>query len=379
MNHRVERVALKAPAPGTERFLTVHRFGTPGARPKAYLQAALHADEWPGLIALNHLIARLKAADAEGRVKGEIVILPYANPIGLDQRIGAAPTGRYALDGTGNFNRNWPDLSSAAAALLGSGFSGEPDRDIPAMRDALRAAVADLPRGTENAFWRAQVLSLSIDADYVIDVHCDQESLPHIYCHIDHAPFARRLAAAIDIPIVLLEEEAGGFSFDDCNAGVWRRMGAVTGGESLPMACFGCTLELRGKDDVNDVLGAADAEGLMRFLCAEGLVEGEEPLDSEGPDPYRLDQVDVIYCDTGGLLAYKAEIGDLVTEGQVIAEVIDLAAADPSLPRTQLCAETDGVFFARADLRLVQPGDSVAKVAGRRSLASRKKGALLEA
>lgn len=380
MPHRIDRLPLKSPAPGTERFLTVHRFGSAGSGLKAYLQAALHADEWPGLMALNHLIGLLTAADAAGHVAGEIVVVPYANPIGMDQRVGGAPAGRYALDGSGNFNRNWPDLSAAAAGHLNGGLSGDPERDVPAMRAALRAAVADLPRRTEVDDLRASLLSLSIDADSVIDVHCDNESLMHIYCHAAHAEIGTALSAALDVPIVLLEEEAGGFSFDDCNAGVWRRMGGlVEKGETLDPACFACTLELRGKDDVEDGLGARDAAGLMRFLRHRGhLADGEGVDMGRAGAVFRLDEVDTVETPAAGLLAYKAVPGDQVTVGQTIAELIDLAAPDPHAARTPLVSRTDGLLFARVDWRLVFPGERIAKVAGRTPLAHRRQGALLE-
>ena len=45
---RSERLPLLTASPGSARHLTIYRFGTPGARPKVYLQAALHADETPG-------------------------------------------------------------------------------------------------------------------------------------------------------------------------------------------------------------------------------------------------------------------------------------------------------------------------------------------
>jgi predicted deacylase len=379
MPHAVERIPLKSPAPGTDRYLTVHRFGTPGARPKAYLQAALHADEWPGLMALHHLIPMLAEADAAGRVPGEIVVLPYANPIGLDQRIGSAAAGRYAFDGSGNFNRDWPDLSQAAADALERPLTGDPDGDVPAMRAALKRAVDGLSTRTDLDHWRVQLLTLSIDADAVIDVHCDQESLAHLYCHVGHADIARDMAAAIDIPVTLLEDEAGGFSFDDANAGVWRRMaGKVDKGDTLPMPCYGCTLELRGKDDISDDLGRADATGLMAFLTARGFLSGPVPELGSAPAPYRLEEVDVIASPMGGLLAYRAEIGDTVTEGQPIADVIDIAAEDPTTARHTLVSRTEGIFFARVDLRLIRPGERIAKVAGRAPLAHRKVGALLE-
>lgn len=379
MTHAVERIALKSSAPGTERFLTVHRFGTPGARPKAYLQAALHADEWPGLMALHHLIPKLAAADAAGQVIGEIVVLPYANPIGLDQRLGGSAPGRYAFDGSGNFNRGWPDLSDAAAAALGAPLTGDPDHDVPAMRSALLDAVAGLSTRTDVMDWEARLLALSIDADAVIDIHCDQESLAHLYCHASHADLARDMAAAIDIPVTMLEDEAGGFSFDDANAGVWRRMGGkVENGERLPMPCFGCTLELRGKDDVSDAYGAADAEGLMRFFAARGYLMPDADGLGDAPEPYRLEEVDVISSPVAGLLAYRADIGDTVAKGQPIADVIDITAEDTAAGRVTLASRTDGLFFARVDLRLIRPGERIGKVAGRVPLEHRKSGALLE-
>ena len=62
MAHVIERVPLGSPSLGTERVLTVHRFGTAGARPKAYLHAGLHAAELPGIVVLEHLLNRLEAA-----------------------------------------------------------------------------------------------------------------------------------------------------------------------------------------------------------------------------------------------------------------------------------------------------------------------------
>lgn len=379
MPHTVERVALKAPSPGTERYLTVHRFGTPGARPKAYFQAALHANEWPGLMALHHLIPLLDAADKEGRIKGEIIVLPYANPIGMNQWMGGAAPGRYAFDGSGNFNRNWPDLSGEAAAHLDGPLTGDADQDVPKVRDALSKAAAEMSRRTESDFWRAQLMSYSIDADYVIDIHCDNESLAHIYCHESHAEPFVDLAAAVGCPVVMLEDEAGGFSFDDSNAGVWRRLeGKVDKAETLPNACIACTLELRGKADINDTLGRNDAEGILSFLIKYGVVDGEAPNLPEGPQPYRLEEVDVITSEVGGLLAYHVEVGDQVEEGQIIADLIDLAAENPLEARTPIPAATSGLFFARLDQRLIEPGERIGKVAGRKPLAHRQKGSLLE-
>ena len=81
-------LVLPSPAPGVERTLRVHRYGVPGARPKAYFQAALHADEIPGLLAAQHLLLGLEQARMEGRLVGEGVGVAVANPIGLSEYLG---------------------------------------------------------------------------------------------------------------------------------------------------------------------------------------------------------------------------------------------------------------------------------------------------
>ncbi|MDH3689406.1 MAG: succinylglutamate desuccinylase/aspartoacylase family protein [Gammaproteobacteria bacterium] len=57
----ITSIQLPQMSPGSRRTLKVMRFGSPGARPKAYLQAGVHADEIPGLLVLHHLIQRLNA------------------------------------------------------------------------------------------------------------------------------------------------------------------------------------------------------------------------------------------------------------------------------------------------------------------------------
>ena len=49
---------------------------------------------FPGMLVLHHLRALLDQAAEEGRIVGEIVIVPVANPIGMTQRISGTVTGR---------------------------------------------------------------------------------------------------------------------------------------------------------------------------------------------------------------------------------------------------------------------------------------------
>ncbi len=55
---------------GVVHQVTAFRYGTPGARPKAYLQAGLHADEFPGMLALHILRPMLARAAERGLIRG---------------------------------------------------------------------------------------------------------------------------------------------------------------------------------------------------------------------------------------------------------------------------------------------------------------------
>ncbi len=51
----------------------------------AYLQSSLHGSELPGQAALHFLIPMLEKAEKEGRIDGNITVVPQANPIGSAQ------------------------------------------------------------------------------------------------------------------------------------------------------------------------------------------------------------------------------------------------------------------------------------------------------
>ena len=70
--------ALIPATPGTRQELVSLHFGTPGAGPKVYIQGGLHAEEVPGLLVAHHLRGLLAAAEAEGRLLGEVVLVPAA-------------------------------------------------------------------------------------------------------------------------------------------------------------------------------------------------------------------------------------------------------------------------------------------------------------
>ena len=378
MSRQTERVRLAASRPGTERQLLLHRYGRPGDRPKAYLHAALHADETPGLLVLHHLIRRLDRAAEAGEITGEIVLLPYANPIGLDQFVNNTMTGRYELAGGGNFNRHWPDLLEPLDQRVAGRLTDEAADNVAAIRAALVELIAGRQPKTELEALRLALAREAADADLVLDLHCDDDALMHLYLLAVHWPEGAVLAAELGCRAVLLADDSGGGSFDECFASLFTRLAKRHPERPIPAACLAGTVELRGRADVSDSLAEADAGALARALQHHGLLAGDP-----GPAPpalcpaTRLEACDVVPAPAAGVLSYSVELGQEVRKGDTIAWLIDPAAEDPAAGRQAIKARSDGLVLTRRAHKYVAAGMSVVKLVGKEPLDWRQEGQLM--
>lgn len=356
-----ERIELPPAAPGTGRHLIVQRFGRPGARPKAYLQAALHADELPGVLVLRHLARLLEAEEAAGRVRGEIALVPLANPIGMAQSIVQAHLGRYDLFKMSNFNRDWPDLAPALAERVKDRLDGDAGANVALIRSGLRDLAAELPAVGENAALRKLLLGLAVDADIVLDLHCDLEAVVHLYLGTPLWPEGADLAAEIGAVAVLLAETSGGNPFDEAFSAPWWQLARTFPDRPIPFACFAATLEHRGLRDVAEDLAAADAAALLRFLVRRGVVAGDPgPLPPSRCAATPLAGTAMVEAPASGLVLFDVRPGDEVAEGQRLARIVDPLGSNDIEVRSPI----EGRVFARSLPGVARAGEVVVKVAG---------------
>ncbi|PZP29355.1 MAG: succinylglutamate desuccinylase [Roseateles depolymerans] len=360
---------LLSPAPGTQRELVSLHYGTPGGA-KAYIQASLHADELPGMLVAHHLRQRLDALEAAGRIHGEIVLVPMANPIGLSQHLLHAHLGRFELTTGENFNRHYPEQTEAIARLVEPQLGDDARHNVAVLRQALRRAVLAAPADTELQSLRRTLLGLSCDADVVLDLHCDAQALMHLYTETPCWPACEPLARFLGARLTLLAQESGDSPFDEACSQVWWKWAEHFGQRfPIPQACLSVTVELRGATDVTHELAAQDAANILDFLQWRGLIGGE-PLT---PPPAVGDARPLAGCmpikaESAGVLTFLKQVGDTVRTGEVLAHVIDPVTGQVS----ELTSPVDGLFFARDFLRFAYAGMRVAKVAGRHALRSGK-------
>jgi predicted deacylase len=369
------KIHLPTMTPGTQRSIAYHRFGKAGARPKAYLQAAIHANELPGAMALHHLMPMLDAADRQGRIRGEVIVVPTVNPIGLSQLVGSIHLGRYDFLGRDNFNRNWPELSEAVAQRVGRRLGADAERNVVLVRRAALAALAALEPVNELQALRVEALRRSIDADVVLDLHCDQEAALHLFIsRADWPGPATELAADIGSEATLYNDPFPEVAtFFGVNSSLWARLAARFPAANIPQACLSATIEYRGQHDVNHRLGASDAANLYRFLVRRGIVAGRAgALPRLKAQATPVAGMDVGYSPKAGMVVYHLPKGARVRKGSAVCEIIDPLDARGPKARTQVLARTDGILFSRKpDGRLMWPGAVLFRIAGAKPLAHR--------
>jgi uncharacterized protein len=373
---RTETHTLPSATPGTRQELISLHYGQPGTGPKVYLQAALHADEVPGMLVAYHLRQRLAALEAEGRVTGEIVLVPAANPLGLAQWLLRAPQGRFDAVSGENFNRQFADLAPTVVARCGPELGGDAAANQARVRAALREAAGALNAVTPLEVLRRTLLTLAIDADVVLDLHCDGEALLHLYTTPGTwAAEGELLARCIGSEVALLAEHSGGEPFDEACSMVWPDIAArLPAGVPLPNGCMAATIELRGEHDVDHALARRDAEALLVYLHHRGALKLDPApaLPDLKRPPTPLAGSIPMHAPHGGVLAFLRDIGSQVQAGDVVAEVIDPLNG----LATPIAAPVAGLFFARDCKRFAHAGMALGKVAGTQAL---REGALLSA
>ncbi|MEM9839771.1 MAG: succinylglutamate desuccinylase/aspartoacylase family protein [Pseudomonadota bacterium] len=349
--------------------IEVLKFGEPGARPKVYMQAGLHADELPGMLVLRKLAAALEEASLRGDLLGEVVLVPVCNPIGLTHIAGGYMVGRVDPEAGRNFNRGFPDLAAFAQERLKEPLGDDAEENVAALRKAMRKGVKNLT--TDDAFSALQqrLVLEACDADIVLDVHADNEAMLHLYIGEGHWPDAEDLAADLDARAVLLTDESGGATFDECHGNSWARLQRVFPDKPIPLACFAATVELRSNNQVTEEDTDRDCRALFRFLNRRGVVKGEGgALPRLLCEAVSLRAMQQLRSPIEGLVVYRARLGDRVRKGDLIAEIVPTLGGE----RVAVSAETDGLLFARHDQTWAWPDKVIGKIAGREPLEDRQ-------
>ncbi|QGH63777.1 succinylglutamate desuccinylase/aspartoacylase family protein [Serratia proteamaculans] len=344
---------------GGQRQFTSFHFGQPGKGEKIYLQAGLHADELPGMLVLHYLKRLLSQAERRGELQSEIILVPVANPPGLAQVLLNTGVGRFDLVSGRNFNRDFPDL----ARLLQQQDFNTTEPAHQQVRAAMRLVLQAVPDTSEVTALRRQLLLLACDADVVLDLHCDDRAILHMYADPAWSEQAETLARFMDMGAVLLSQDSGGGSFDEACGLPWHRLAAEHPAlDGMQPGCMAVTLELRGQRDISHPLASGDAERLYRYLQHRGAVAGASPAIPQlevAMLPFAAGEI--VTAPASGILLLLRQPGEWVEADEAVAEIIDPITDTITAVR----AKAGGLIYASRQTPFVTLGAEVMKIAGK--------------
>jgi predicted deacylase len=359
---QVRKHPLISPAIGTARELVSLHFGPADTGRKVYIQAALHADEPPGLLVAHHLRAHLSALEAKQALLAEVVLVPVANPIGLGQWLDHTQIGRFELNSAENFNRHYPDLLQAVSERVKGQLGQDEAANAALIRAAMRESIAALQPRTELQSLRQVLYTLAADAEIALDLHCDSEALMHLYSGSPLWPRVEPLARYLGAAATLLETESGDYPFDEACSRTWWLLREQFPQHPIPLGCVSVTVELRGTADVSRELAEQDAAAIIAYLTHQGVISGEAPvLPALLNDATPLAGSEAIEAPVSGVVDFRVALGELVRAGATVAELVNPITGET----TALPATTTGVLYARTSLRFAHAGMRLSKIAGK--------------
>lgn len=379
MTFQLHHTNLDSDTPGSTTRLYWYTAGPEDAETRIHLQAALHADEQPGTMALHHLLPLLRDADAAGQLKARFTIFPSVNPLGLANYSLRHHIGRYDIETGVNYNRRWPDLYPQVADAIAGKLGDDAKANLATIRAAVAAWIDSQQPRTAIQQLRLLVLKSAAASDIVLDLHCDDDSLKHIFTSPELMPGLQDLADWMGLAATLTAEDSGGGSFDEVLPTLYRKARLAHPDHPIPTGAETATLEYRGRADSFDAIGQEDAAGLFGFFASRGLIAaalGAKPAPAPAPTPFEA--TEVLRVDAPGLLAYRVELGDHVRKGQPIADLIAMDGPEAFLSRRPILAGTDGFVLSRVTGKYVVRGAAIAKIVGTEILPTRAGAYLLE-
>ena len=346
----VSELKIAGDVGGVEWSIPILSFkGNDAAAPSIYLQAALHADELPGTAVLHFLCEILREYETKGLIAGDITIVPSANPIGANQKILSLNLGRFEIGGRDNFNRSFPLISYDDRAAL--------------IENAKGSKVVDR--------LKAHLLSMALNADIVLDLHCDSEALLYAYICEEFWPQSKDFASTLGLAAVFLADGESS-AFEEAVAYAWRQSQRKSNHDRLAV-----TLEYRGEQDVEEAVAIDDAHRLIEFFKHRGIIKVDEAIIME---PWSgltvpLDDIEVINAEKSGTVLFHVKCGDEVKEGELLAKII--TTPGQGFPPHEHRAPQAGLVISRSMQRYVHVQDQLIKIAGDKpSQTKRKPGAL---
>lgn len=365
-------IPIRNLANGDQQSIQVFTIKGQQGGPKVHIQASVHGAEIQGNAVIYELLKVLKDKD----FKGEVVLIPCANPIGMNTKSGPFTQGRFNPVTGDNWNRNYVDLSGLSVK--------ETNFDIPSFADEMiqkdittdqiKSFYKDfIKKGydfywenflkrkgpSDNKFLNITLQKLASQADIVLDLHTGPKATRYLYA----GEFEKSSAKHFLTPFSLIIPDKFAGAMDEATFMPWLNLEKEFKKRGQPHS-FGFesyTLELGSEETINGKEAKKDAARIVNYLNFQGLSLSDPPK-PETPTQYYclLKDYKTIYSPQAGLVEFLKKPGESFKKGDPLASFLNFRGVESfeeiEKANSTIVAEEDGFVITHSTTSVIHEG-----------------------
>jgi len=309
-------------ASGAKLTVPVYRFKGQGSGPSVYIQANMHGAEVQG----NAVIYQLLELLGDIPLRGDITLVPYANPVGCNHKNGEYTLGRFDPITGVNWNRmyHYNDMlvtdfakqhAQASDSEIERAFKAALIADID---DQLDHNIYGLTTGQRIAY---QLQQMAHQADIVLDLHTGPISSRHLYC----PEYAQNSARYFNIEHTILIPNSFDGALDEATFCPWWSLAEAFAeqGRSLSLNKESFTVELGSQEQIDLDVAMSDAKDILSYLQYKEVIATSDFI-AANMTRYAcyLKDYKAFYSPMGGMVDYLAEFGEPLKAGEPLVRIL---------------------------------------------------------
>ncbi len=369
MKPTIETLNLFKLASGDEFFLQLYKFVGKKRGKKVYIQSNLHGSEIVGNAVISQLIDFLSTL-SKSQLDGEIWLLPVCNPLGTNQRNHFFSSGRYnSYDGK-DWNRIFWDYEKFCHHLdefVNNNIKFDSltiqENFLQQQKNAFSQQLEKInnPSGAPLfEQYRYQLQSLSMDANYVIDIHSSSnQCIDYLFCFPGQQ---EESANYFLIDYGILMDTYDGDAFDEAFMKPWLALEKrlEKAGRKINFDRESWTLELGSGMKMTPQSVNRGVKGIINYLVQKKVLKlANHSLISQDITLVSRQSIRNYYAPTGGMIQNRLPLQTEVKAGDKLYEILSFNKQG-NLPEViDICAEKDGFIFDVSTNYSVNQGDYV--------------------
>ncbi|WP_372654732.1 succinylglutamate desuccinylase/aspartoacylase family protein [Halobacteriovorax sp.] len=355
------KISLRELPSGEELSLKVIEVDGSFEGPHCYIQASVHGAEHQGNAVIYKLLEYLET----NPIIGKITLLPIANPLAMNTKIGTYTFGRFNSNTGDNWNRLYFDFSKSSTEVydFAKVHIDEDDKNIcKEYKKLLKELI--LNKKAEHTAYGPQyngllnltLQELATDSDYVLDLHTGPIAARYLYV----PEYLEKRSEDLYFPHRLIIPNEFGGAMDEATFMPWinlqnefKKLGRDF---KIPFESY--TVELGSEERISLIEAESDLLHILNYLHLRGMIKNApKKVKKSNQLKCKLKDYKTYYAPKGALYDYQVSPGAHFKKGDVLAVGINFENLYRDEPvKFEVKALADGVLINHYPSSSVQSG-----------------------